>query len=623
MAPTRDPSYDAWLERNAYVTTLIYSAFIGVLLPVFHYVLQSQHVTDSLPLRFVCTGCAAAVAAVLLFVPASRRYAQYLQFAQVIVTVAVIDILVVDSGDQYLYIASALLVIIGEQNAYFDTRLLAVTMSLGFVFMVAYCGVRGILWEPYNLTTLAIFFSGYALAFIPASIHIGSRESDIRSRLQALRATRELESLARFDPLTGLPNRSVLQEQLRETLDRMEKTGGRCAVLFLDLDRFKDINDTLGHSVGDLLLKEVAQRIRGLLPAGTLVTRWGGDEFVAVIGNVQGEAAVARMCRNVIEGLSQPFTVESYELAVTASAGVTLFPKDGADPEVLIRNADTAMYEAKAVRAERYALFAPEMHAIAARRHRVQNELQIAVASASLSLQYQPINGAASGLISGAEALLRWRDSDGRLHSPLDFIPIAEDTGAIVPIGMWVIEQAAKQAKRWEMRGWPLSIAVNISPRQLTHADFLQSLARIVAETGVEPGRFEIEITESGLVPNAASVMRVLEMIQAMGLRIAVDDFGTGYSAFSYLKQLPLNTLKIDRVFVEGIERDVDRSIVESIVAVAHKIELSVTAEGVETPLQRAILSDIGCDRLQGYGICPPLSADAFEEFAALSLSAV
>lgn len=610
MVSSPDSSYEEWLERNAFNTTLIYSAFIAVLLPAFHYILQSQHVPDSLPLRFVCTGCAAVVACILVLLPHSRRYAQYLQFAQVIVTVAVIDVLVVDSRDQYLYIASALLVIIGEQNAYFNTRMLAVTMSLGFAFMVFYSTISGILWAPYNVITLAIFLSAYALAFIPASLHIGSRESEIRSRLQALRATEELEQLASYDPLTGLPNRSVLQEQLRKALGR---TG---AVLFLDLDRFKDINDTLGHSLGDLLLKEVADRIRALLPEGTLVARWGGDEFVAVLREVDAVRAVSHACRNVIEGLSRPFTVDSYELAVTASAGVTLFPKDGTDPEVLIRNADTAMYVAKSSRVERYAFFAPEMHAVAARRHRIQNQLQIAVATGSLSLEYQPIAGTASGLITGAEALLRWQDSDGLVHSPADFIPIAEDTGAIVPIGMWVIEQAVKQGRRWQDRGWPLSVAVNISPRQLAHADFLQSLARIVAENGVETGRIEIEITESALMTNTAPVMRVLEMIRAMGLQIAVDDFGTGYSAFSYLKELPLNTLKIDRSFVEGIEREVDRSIVESIVAVAHKIDLSVTAEGIETPAQRRILGELGCDRLQGYGICVPLAAGAFEEFA-------
>jgi EAL domain-containing protein (putative c-di-GMP-specific phosphodiesterase class I) len=337
---------------------------------------------------------------------------------------------------------------------------------------------------------------------------------------------------------------------------------------------------------------------------------------------VKGEGAVERACRRLVHGLSTPFAVDSYEFAVTASVGAALYPKDGTDPEVLIRNADTAMYAAKEDPGRRYAFFAPEMHAIAAMRHQVQNQLQTALATGSLSLYYQPIVDALTNTVRGAEALLRWTDGTGHVHSPADFISIAEDTGAIIPIGTWVVEQAARQALRWHQGGMPLSVSINISPRQLAHPEFVQMLAHVLHESKVDPSMLEIEITESGLLPNGSEVRRVLDSVRRMGLRIAVDDFGTGYSAFSYLKQLPLNSLKIDRTFVDGIERDVDRSIAESIIAIAHKLRLAVTAEGVETQFQRQVLSELGCDLLQGFEICRPLPIDRFEEFARMRVAA-
>ena len=737
----RDQLYEAWVERNAYTTTLLYSAFIAVLLPAFHYVLQTIPGVpyDSLPLRLVCTVYASVVGAILLLFPRWRKYAERMQFLQVVATLLVIDMLVVDSRDQYLYIASALLVTIAVQNAFFRIRAIALAMSAAFIFMVAYSAYRGMLFAPYNITTLAIFLTGYGLAFIPASMHIISRRSDIRSRWQAVEATMELEEahaithlgkwsidvqtgtvncstelmrifkvpldtpqvsiveiydrsihpddreiveeawrrygdegefrvdhriirddgevrwvqlsgkqecddagtpvrrlgillditarkeaevslerLARYDPLTGLPNRAALQEELLHALERHAAQGKSCAVLFLDLDRFKDINDTLGHSIGDLLLREVAARIRSLLPPGTLVARWGGDEFVAVLHDVETHFAVERTCRRVIQGLCTPFAVDSYDFAVMASVGAAMYPHDGTTPEVLIRNADTAMYAAKDASSQRYALFTPIMHSATALRHQIQNQLQNAVESNSLHLYYQPIVEAASDRVVGAEALLRWTDSQGAVHAPSDFISIAEDTGAIIPIGTWAIETAARQAAEWKRAGMPITVAVNVSPRQLAHPDFADVLQRIVEQTGVDPSQLELEITESGLVPNAASVIVVLERIRSMGIRIAVDDFGTGYSAFSYLKQLALHTLKIDRTFVDGIERDVDRAVAESIISIAHKLHLAVTAEGVETAFQREILRELGCDRLQGFLLCRPLPIEGFERFAQL-----
>ena len=738
MRAEKDFLYEAWLERNAYTTALLYSALIAALLPAFHYVLQPNPGVppDSLALRLLSAACSLLVAFVLLAFPRSRRYAHTLQFVQVVTALAVIDVLIVKSGDHYLYIASGLLVIIGAQNAFYRSSTLAVAIVLGFSIMMLYSALSGIFWQPYNITTLAIFAGGYVLAFIPASLRIRIQESELRSRLQALEATRKLEEvhaithlgnwsqdmhtqevewsaemfrifglpfdtpqaalpelyarsiypddraavehefkrslelaipftidhrislhdgtvrwiqlrgkheldggkpvrrlgtvmditarkeaevklerLARYDSLTGLANRTTLREVLSEALHAAESEKRTCAVMFLDLDRFKDINDTLGHSVGDVLLQDVARRLALLLPEHALLARWGGDEFVAVLRDVT-ETEVERLCRQVVYGMATPFKVESYEFALEASIGVAVYPKHGLDAEVLVRNADTAMYSAKEQTERRYAFFTPDMHAIAFRRHQVQNELQRALAGNNLVLHYQPIVETRTNRIVAAEALLRLIDADGNLHLPGEFISIAEDTGAIVPIGLWVIEEAARQVMRWQLAGLSLTMSINISPRQLEHPDFVDSLAHIIREHSVNPSLLEIEITESGLVPNAESVLNVLQAVKRMGVRIAVDDFGAGYSAFSYLKRLPLDTMKIDRAFVEGIERDVDRSVAEAIIAIAHKLQLSVTAEGIETPYQHDVLSTMRCDRVQGYHICRPVTREEFEAFA-------
>ncbi|HTC29892.1 MAG TPA: EAL domain-containing protein [Candidatus Acidoferrum sp.] len=732
-------AYKLWLERNSYNTALLYSLLIGVLVPAFHYVLVVLPglPPDSLLLRFACTACSIVVAGTLLFVRGARRYASVLQFVQGVVALCVIAALVVNSGDQNLYIASGLLVIIGAQNAFYDPRALAAAMAIGFLFMAGYSAYRGLFWTPDGLATLIIYGTGYTLAFIPASLHIRSQRTAIlnqfaaeqamadveethtithlgkwilnmqtgviecsdevlrifglpldtpsselaelyrrslpaedRSRvdieLERAQSTAEeftldhrierpdgttrwvqlrgkheydsvgravrrlgtlmdiserkeaqlsLERLARYDQLTGLPNRATMREALVEALERAERGGEICAVLFLDLNRFKDVNDTLGHTVGDLLLKAVADRIRLLLPEQTLVARWGGDEFVAVLESIDSEAFVERICRQAIQGLSESFYVNSYEFSVAASIGVALYPAHGTDPEVLIRSADTAMYVAKEQSIPPYAMFAAHMHEGAARRHHIQNQLQTAVGSDSLVLHYQPIVDVQSNRIVAAEALLRLTAPDGRIHPPSEFIAIAEETGAIVAIGKWAIETAVRQAMRWRIEGSPISMAVNISPRQLSHPDFVEMVANVLRDNNADPSVLEIEITESALVPNAEADHSVLERIKRMGIRIAVDDFGTGYSSFSYLKRLPLDTLKIDRTFVEGIERDVDRSLAESIISIAHKLHLSVTAEGVETLSQRDVLTGLGCDRLQGYLISKPLPLAAFEDF--------
>lgn len=604
-----DPLYDAWLEGNAYSTALLYSGLIGVLLPAFHYVLTALPGVppDSMAVRLFAAGFSASVAAMLYFWPAIRCYAELLQLAQVIVAIVVIDILIINSGDHYSYIASGLLVIIGAQNAFYRSTSLALAMGLGLLFMVAFSALRGILWVPYNMVTLAIFASGYILAFFPASLRIRIQQSEIRSRLQAREAELSLARLAGYDTLTGLPNRVTLQRHLTERLKRDGKADEMCAVLFLDLNRFKDINDTLGHSVGDMLLHAVGQRVQSLLPLDALVSRWGGDEFVALLPDVTGPAEVEAIARHLVRGIASPFLVGAYEFSVAAAVGMAMYPQDGTEAGVLIRSADTAMFHAKERAGNGYAFFTQKMHAIAAQRHKIQNELQKALASESFVLYYQPIVHTTSGRTVAAEALLRWIDEEGRMRPPAEFIPLAEDTGAIVPIGAWVLQRACRQAAQWQNSGTATAVSVNISPCQLRHPDFLDMLSRVVRESGVNPALLELEITESALMVNAETIVQKLKQIRKMGIQIAVDDFGTGYSAFSYLKNLPLDTLKIDREFVNGIEREVDRAIADSIITIGHKLGLSVTAEGVETPHQREVLAQLGCDKLQGFHFCRPV----------------
>ncbi len=489
-----DPLYEAWLERNAYATALIYSGLIALLLPAFHYILRALPGVppDDMGIRLFCSGFCALVAGTLYFCPASRRYSELLQFAQVVIAIVVVDILIVSSGDHYLYIASGLLVLIGAQNAFYRSTSLALALVLGFGFMAWFSAFRGMLWQPYNLVTLAIFASGYVLAFFPASLRIRIQQSEIRGRLKAKETQIELAHLAGYDTLTGLPNRVTLQKSLTETLERAHEIGRMCAVLFLDLNRFKDINDTLGHAVGDMLLHEVGHRVRSLLPENAMLARWGGDEFVAVLPQVAGADEVEGISRGLVHGIAAPFYVESFEFSVAASVGVALYPQDGAEAGILIRSADTAMFHAKEHAGNGFAFFTQRMHAVAAQRHNVQNELQKAIAAESFVLHYQPIVQAASGRIAGAEALLRWIDGEGRTRPPHEFIPLAEDTGAIVQIGAWALRQACRHAAQLQNGGSPMAISVNISPCQLRHPDFLQLLADVVRESGVKPALLEI-----------------------------------------------------------------------------------------------------------------------------------
>ncbi|MEA2721522.1 MAG: hypothetical protein QOJ39_3386 [Candidatus Eremiobacteraeota bacterium] len=433
---------------------------------------------------------------------------------------------------------------------------------------------------------------------------------DVTARKEAAEA---LYRAAHFDALTGLPNRTTLQQLLADVIARLQRDGSRCAVAFLDLDRFKDINDTLGHEVGDKLLRDVSRRFSAVLPANGVLARWGGDEFIVILPDVPDRDAVERTAQAIVFAAAEPFCVDALELAITVSVGIAECPAHGTDAGVLIRNADAAMYKAKQELGCGYAFFSDELHAVASARHRIQNELRKALADGGLHVYYQPIVDAFGGRVIGAEALVRWIDANGTVHLPGEFITIAEDSRIIVPLGTFVLTAALERAARWQRCGLDLSVAVNVSPRQFTHPDFVATVADALRTTGADPTRLEIEITEAAIMSNVEPVLATLEAVHAMGIRVAIDDFGTGYSSFAYLKRFEVDALKIDRTFVDDIEREDNLAIARSIVAVAHALKLQVTAEGVETATQARLLSSIGCDRLQGYHFGRPVPAEQFE----------
>jgi diguanylate cyclase (GGDEF)-like protein len=595
-----------------------------VLLPAFHFVLRAlpgvPAGSDSLTLRLATAAFSLALAAAVAFFPAARRHAVAMQFLNVNVAILTVVALVVNSGNHYAYIAAGLLVVIGAQQACYRTADLAMTFSIAFATEVVYSALHGILYTPMSLAALGTFGGGYLLGFIPAVLRIRIQDSEIRNRLEAQVVREELEQvqsilmqLAQYDALTGLPNRTTAQELLAIEIARAEQSGTRCAVAFLDLDRFKDINDTLGHDIGDQLLRDVSNRVTAVLGEEGVLARWGGDEFVAIIPNVGGLRPVELLAQRLVAAIGEPFPADDLEFAITASVGIAVSPDDGTDASVLIRNADTAMYAAKQELGCGYAFFSDALLAAASARHFVRNALRKAIADDELQLHYQPIVAADSGRIVAAEALVRWVDAKGRLRMPSEFIAIAEDSRIILPLGAWVLRAACRQAARWQAAGEKLHVAVNVSARQFAHPEFADTLVAALNASGADPERIVVEITEAAIMSNVEAVQSTLKAVHRLGVRVAIDDFGTGYSCFAYLKRFEIDSLKIDRTFVEGIEREDNLAIARSIISVAHTLGLPVTAEGVETPLQAQVLTSLGCDLLQGYHFGRPVPVAEFE----------
>ena len=435
------------------------------------------------------------------------------------------------------------------------------------------------------------------------------RAGVVRDVTERKRQEARIEHLAYHDALTGLPNRTMLMDRLAQALSHAQRAQQQLAVLFIDLDRFKLVNDSLGHPVGDQLLQEVARRLRGALREDDTVARVGGDEFQVVIGNVAGVADAARVAEKLMQVLGESFVLEGQELHVTASLGVSLFPRDGASGELLLKYADTALYEAKGEGRNAYRFFSPEMNAQAHGRLRLENDLRRAVERCELELHYQPQLDLATGEVSAVEALVRWRHPVRGLVLPNAFIPMAEETGLVLGIGEWVLNEACRQVAAWQREGIGLPrVAVNISARQLQRPGLDGAVRHALAASGLSPCALELEITESSVMLDPQHARSVLQSLRDLGVQLSIDDFGTGYSSLAYLKRLPLDRLKIDRSFIHGIPTDNDdATIVETIIVMTHKLGLRVIAEGVETLEQRLQLVRQGCDEMQGFLLAHPV----------------
>lgn len=424
-------------------------------------------------------------------------------------------------------------------------------------------------------------------------------EDEIVVRRQA---ESKLNYLAYHDPLTGLANRRCFIERLEDSLRRAGQREQRLAVLFIDLDQFKQVNDSLGHGVGDELLVAVASRLNEHVRLIDMLARLGGDEFICLMEGVRSEADVALLAEEINATFESSFVLGEHELFLSASVGICLFPGDGQSVLELMRNADTAMYRAKALGRGQYHFYTPEMTRDARERIRLENLLHGALDNNEISVHFQPQIDAASGRLVGAEALARWDNPRLGSVSPLRFIPLAEDSGGIIALGNWVLRETCRQVVRWQADGFELpQVSVNISVRQLERREFVDALAAILDETGMDPGRLKLEITES-VVLAMSDACELLERLCALGVTLALDDFGTGYSSLSYLKLLPVQQLKIDRSFIIGIgSNSGDEAIIETIMALARSLGFEVLAEGVETAAQAEFLGGLGCHQFQGF----------------------
>jgi diguanylate cyclase (GGDEF)-like protein len=437
----------------------------------------------------------------------------------------------------------------------------------------------------------------------------------IRYAIERKRSELRMNYLAQFDALTGIPNRHSFSEQLNRATARARREGRKVTLLYLDLDAFKFVNDTLGHDAGDSLLKEVADRLRRSVRAGDVVARLGGDEFAIMIEGLSGPLEVEAVAEGLIKVLAEPYHIAGRQLAVTASLGITMFPSDNSDPQVLLKNADIAMYQAKEGGRNTFRFFTQRMHEELMQYHELERDLREGLARNEFRLAFQPKVNLLTKRLQGLEALLRWTSPTRGEVGPATFIPVAEQSGHIVPLGYWVIDQVCRQINAWRAAGYPVvPVSLNVSARQFQLPDFHQRVAEAIARHGVDPSLIEIEITEGLMMEDTGLAERCLDYLKSVGVRISVDDFGTGYSCLSYLHRFPIDVLKIDRSFIRQIgQGSGNEKITDAIISLARSLQLETVAEGVETTEQVDFLVTHGCHVAQGFLFGKPVDAVAVE----------
>jgi diguanylate cyclase (GGDEF)-like protein len=485
------------------------------------------------------------------------------------------------------------------------------------IFMLAGYGAVVALALVYKPETVSLPVEAFRLAVLacvlPCFALAGGKISEMRARLR--RSNEELGSalatikqLATHDTLTGLPNRALFTESLTRALARAERHGWPVALFFMDLDRFKNINDTLGHQLGDEALKEAARRISSCIRDSDISARLGGDEFVLLVEEFEGPTVLIEVAERILAAIYQPLSIGGHEINLSASIGICTYPVDARDAGTLLSNADIAMYQAKEQGRNRYRFYSPRFNEHSVERLALETGLRYAIERDELVVLYQPKISIATGRIVGVEALLRWQHPELGLLRPDRFIPLAEDSGLIVPIGLWVLRTACATARSWREAGMPLPVAVNLSARQFHDERLVADVAGILAAAGLAPGELELEITESTVMQNPDQAAALMGEMRRLGVRLAMDDFGIGYSSIGQLKRFPIDSLKLDRTFVRDLPEDInDVAITRAVIAMAHTLRIGVIAEGVERQAQLDLLRAEGCDEYQGYLCQPPL----------------